>query len=78
MVARDTVTLELSRDDLGQLAEALDSRIDQWCATREYLKNGTVAEFIEECHDVAEAEYMVAKYRNIQLILHDTLEKTKV
>lgn len=66
-MATDTVTLELPRDYVGQLADGLEALIREWDDTAEYLDHGQVKvdAVIRECRDSREARSIAAYYRSI-------------
>jgi hypothetical protein len=64
-----TYCINLSRNDLGQLLEGLDSRAESWERTGNYLMHGDCGGddfFIaEECHKPHEAFGIAEHYRSI-------------
>ncbi|MCB0221945.1 MAG: hypothetical protein KDH09_19765 [Chrysiogenetes bacterium] len=62
----DSVTITLSRNDLGQILDGLECRCDTWRATARYLMGEDIgAQAIEECSDAAEASAIAATYERI-------------
>ena len=62
------VTIRLERNELGQLVEGLDVLIEQWDATAEYLRSGTIRDgvCIRESHSDHEADRIASIYRSIR------------
>ena len=56
------VSISLSRNDWGQIVEALEARRASWEVTALYFEGKATHEPIEECHDTEEARAMVATY----------------
>lgn len=62
------LTLRLPHNDVGQILDGLDARLQSWRATAEYLESGHAPsdDFIaEECHRPEEAAAIARHYQSI-------------
>ena len=61
--------IELDEDDLGQLLDGLEIRVESWRRTAEFLRTEEIPEgesfIIEECSDHEEADGLAARYEAI-------------
>jgi hypothetical protein len=63
--------LELSSAELECVEHSVAHRLQKWRWTEEYLRTGVCVSFIEECHKLSEAEWMVAQYEALyQKLIH--------
>ena len=62
----ETVSFKIERNDLGQIADCLGMRLEQWQHTAEYFEaDGYYDGSILECSDVDEAKAMIATYQRL-------------
>ena len=61
----NTITIKLSRDDVGQVIDGLLARRDSWRNTQKYLDGEEVDCLIEECSDPEEACWIADYYDKI-------------
>ncbi len=61
------ITLQLSRNVVGQICEGLHERMLVWRATEQYLEQGYshISDFIEECPHSYEAKAIADFYQQI-------------
>ncbi len=61
------ITLQLSRNVVGQICEGLHERMMTWRATAQYLEEGYshISDFIEECSNPHEAKAIADWYEKI-------------
>ena len=61
------IKLQLSRNEIGQIIDALCVRIEDWEYTRRYFDEGheELGREIEECKDACEAQEIAEFYKSI-------------
>jgi hypothetical protein len=78
----ELITLQLSRNDIGQILDGLEARAASWRNTAEYLANdGDSADdsfVIEECTDEAEAAGIADHYAAIIAAIRAQLPGPKI
>jgi hypothetical protein len=62
-----TYVLRLDSNDVGQLLDGLEARVEAWTKTANYHRTGdSPPDFlVEECNDAEEAERIAVHYRAI-------------
>jgi hypothetical protein len=69
------ITIQIDRDDLGQILDGLDVLAQQWRDTLRYHEVGIVSECIRECTDADEARWIMNYYE--QIISHLSMERER-
>jgi len=77
---KQIITFEIDRNDLGQIADALEVRLSQWRDTESFFRNpeSDVDDLIEEAADIEEATDMVNEYERILKVVWKHLQFRKV
>ena len=68
-MSQKLITLELEKEEVGQILDGLEVRRDAWRRTADYLESGEMpdGEFfvVEECSDADEARWLAERYEAI-------------
>ena len=73
-----SVTVTLSRNDFGQILDALYCRLESWQETERYFLTGRTESdgVINDCRDAEEARSIVSVYEGIIASMEKQLDRT--